>query len=178
MDFYFNRACYNKKNDMILNISSKAYGVLSIEIEDTDYELVKQYKWSFIKSKSGKFYAQHTWKRGGLSGRISMHRLIMNITDPKIYVDHRDGNPLNNKRSNLRIATPSQNSMNRGKTIENKSGYKGVLYEPKKKLYRVIIAHNKKVIRGGRFKDPKMAALKYNELAKQYHGEFAYQNKI
>lgn len=45
-----------------------------------------------------------------------LHRYILGVTDPKIFVDHRDRNPLNNQRYNLREATNSQNQMNRGAT--------------------------------------------------------------
>jgi len=45
---------------------------------------------------------------------VRLHRVILGITDPTILVDHRDGNPLNNVRSNLRLATRAQNGSNLG----------------------------------------------------------------
>ena len=50
---------------------------------------------------------------------ISMHRFIMGITDSKIRIDHINGNKKDNRKSNLRIATASQNGINRGKNINN-----------------------------------------------------------
>lgn len=161
---------------MEIKINSPKYGEKTVFIDDNDWELVKEYKWYIQKAKNGYFYAQHSWKRDGEEVTIKMHRVIMGVNNPKIKIDHSNTNTLDNTRVNLRVATSSQNSMNRGKTVKNKSGYKGVVYEPKKKLYRVIITANRVTYRGGRFKNIIDAAKKYDEMAKLHHGEFAYLN--
>ena len=102
-------------------------------------------------------------------------RFILNITDKKIYCDHIDRNPLNNRKSNLRPSNPSQNAMNVGVTRRNKSGYKGVYYG--QGCWNVSICVDRKIIHSCGYKTSEEAALKYNELAKQYHGEFAYINQ-
>lgn len=160
-------------------IKSPKFGNMEIDIDDNDWYILSACRWYVQRNPlSGKFYVQHSWKRNGEEVTIKMHRFIMGVIDPSIKVDHADGNTLNNKRSNLRIATCSQNSMNRGKAIKNRSGFKGVIFEPKKELYRVVITANKKVIRAGRFKNPIDAAKRYNELAIKYHGEFANLNNL
>jgi len=164
---------------MRVKIYSPTYGERIVFIDKEDWEPLKRYKWGVWRSPlNGKFYVVHSWKRGGEEVTIRMHRMILGVSDPGIKVDHIDGDSLNNTRRNLRIATCSQNSMNRGKTVKNRSGFKGVIFEPKKKLYRVVITANRKVVRAGRFKNPVDAAKKYNELAIKYHGEFARLNKI
>ena len=62
----------------------------------------------------------YTWCmniRGYVKGTVDnkncrLHRYVMKCTDPKIYVDHINGNPLDNRKQNLRLVTPQQNSMN------------------------------------------------------------------
>jgi hypothetical protein len=63
---------------------------------------------------------------------IALHRFLLGIVDPKIKVDHKDGNGLNNRRSNIRKATHAQNQQNRGKQRNNTSGYKGVTWQQQK----------------------------------------------
>jgi hypothetical protein len=103
--------------------------------------------------------------------------MIMGKT--KKHIDHIDGNGLNNRRANLRKCTRSQNISNR-RVIQknNTTGFKGVYFDSKKKLYRTMIGAKGVRYRGGRFKSPIDAAKKYNELAVKHHGEFARINLI
>lgn len=102
-----------------------------------------------------------------------MHRVIMKAPVGQL-VDHTNHNQLDNRKSNLRFATRSQNMMNRFKN--STSLYKGLLYDKKKKLYRVIIKANGICYRLGRYKDPHIAALVYDLWSKELHGEFAKTN--
>lgn len=108
---------------------------------------------------------------------LRMHRVL--ITPPKgLFIDHIDNNRLNNRRSNLRIATKAQNMMNRGAPIQNTSGFKGVVWDPVNKKWVAQITANGKSKKIGRFRTKTQAAMAYNQAAKIYHGEFAYLNKI
>lgn len=101
-----------------------------------------------------------------------MHQLFIDAS----VIDHKDGNGLNNVRSNLRDASSGQNNFNVGITKRNKSGYKGVYgYRGK---YVACIRKSGKLIHGGSFVTAIDAAKKYNELAIEHHGEFAWLNKI
>lgn len=91
-------------------------------------------------------------------------------------VDHKNGNGLDNRRSNLRLATTQQNNFNVGITKRNTSGYKGVY--PARNGFVATIRKSGKLYHGGTFKTALEAAKKYNELAKQYHGEFAWLNRV
>lgn len=70
---------------------------------------------------------------------ISLHRYIMNITDINILIDHIDRNTRNNRKSNLRKATKSQNGMNRLEPSNNTSGFRGVHYNKDKHKWQVKI---------------------------------------
>jgi len=110
-----------------------------------------------------------------------LHRVIwcyMTGEWPVSQIDHIDGNPKNNKWSNLRLATNTQNSRNSGKPKNNTSGFKGVSFVSRLNKYRATIMVNRKSIHLGCFSDVKDAALAYNEAAKSYFGEFALLNTI
>jgi hypothetical protein len=157
---------------------SKKYGNHDILVDDSDFEILSKYHWILSKGKTGRYANARIIS--GIDKKVSMHRMILGLTDPKILCDHKDRNGLNNQRSNLRIATYGQNSQNKGVCRRNEAGFKGVVMnkENKYRKYCAIIIADGKRIFGGGFKTPEEAALKWNELARQYHGEFAYQNQI
>lgn len=94
------------------------------------------------------------------------------------YVDHIDGNTLNNNIENLRECTVSQNSMNSNIYKTNKTGYKGVNFCKRSNKYRARITLNYKVKNLGYFNDPIEAAKVYDEAAIKHHGEFAKTNEM
>src|SRR3990167_502602 len=108
-----------------------------------------------------------------------LHSLI--VPAPTGYVvDHRDGDGLNNRRSNLRVATPTQNLRNARKmrTINGgstSSSFKGV-YRISDRQFKVTITVDGSQVYGGRFKTELEAARRYDELARKYFGEFARVN--
>jgi len=140
-------------------------------VDDEDFEFLSQWKW-YLKNFDNHFYAARSVddKR--------MHRIILNITDSKIFVDHKDGNGLNNQRNNIRAATISQNGANRVKRNNSSSRYLGVYWVKKTKLWRVGISKNGVLQNVGCFKDEKDAAIAYNNKAKELHGEFANLNQV
>jgi hypothetical protein len=100
------------------------------EIDDEDFELIKNSNWSLSKRRSG-IYAQ-----ASIGGKLqSMHRVILGLTDsPNLVVDHKDGNGLNNKRNNIRACTIGQNNQNVGLSKLNKCGFKGVYKMRRRRL--------------------------------------------
>jgi hypothetical protein len=73
-------------------------------------------------------------KPGGRN--VKLHREILGVTDPKIEVEHENGNPLDCRRANLRPATRSQNMQNRiGLATNNTSGYRGVCWKAKERKW-------------------------------------------
>jgi HNH endonuclease/AP2 domain len=134
-------------------------------IDAADYPLVKEHHWC-AKEQRKTFYAHS--KRGA----IYMHALLMGEKN----VDHIDGDGLNNRRSNLRIATVSENDSNRGAQINNTTGFKGVT--PFHAKFQARITKDGTYYYLGTFNTALEAARAYNEVAKKYHGEFAYLNDV
>lgn len=88
-------------------------------------------------------------------------------------VDHMDNNGLNNRRSNLRLATYSQNAANRRRNKGKADGYKGVYWCKGKAKWRAKICVNQRDIHIGYYDTPDDAHSAYCAAAVKYHGEFA-----
>ncbi len=140
-------------------------GMVAI-VDDEDYEWLIKRKWHF--HSSGGYAARRKWPENKIS---LMHREIMNTPDG-MDTDHKNRNGLDNRRHNLRICTRSQNNLNKGREIRNKSGYKGVVWMPGKKLWRVNVAGEY----AGKFKNIIDAAKAYDKKAIEMFGEFARTN--
>jgi hypothetical protein len=112
--------------------------------------------------------------------RTLIHRIITNAPDG-MEVDHINHNTSDNRRSNLRICTKSQNVVNKLHRPSNRNPYKGVsLFRGKKKeswasSFRTPSGER---IRAGTFDSPEEAAIEYNWLAMIHHGEFSSLNVI
>lgn len=107
-----------------------------------------------------------------------MHRLILNAPE-NMEVDHINGNRLDNRRENLRLCNSSQNKCNRGPRKDNKSGYKGVSWHGQRQKWTVRIkTPYGKYLSLGLYDDKKEAAMAYNKASVEYHGEFAFINKL
>lgn len=107
-----------------------------------------------------------------LMHRIILSRVLNRELLPHEQVDHVDLNPLNNRVSNLRLATPSQNCVNKKKRSDSTSPYKGVTYQKDSKNWRAYIFENGHIRTLGCFKTPELAHAAYCERAKELHGEF------
>lgn len=125
------------------------------------------------------FHAVHRFKLdNGTSKNIPIHRVILSrmlgreLTSADI-VDHINGDPLDNRRSNLRLADTSQNRMNQGKRRDNKSGFKGVVFHPQSGKWRARIKARGIVYDLGLHDTPELASIAYGEGAKIHHGEFS-----
>lgn len=123
-------------------------------------------------------YAIHSdYRYPANPGTISMHKLIMNPPRGK-FVDHINGDKLDNRRSNLRLVTSSQNSMNRKPIRNTKSGYKGVTFNPRNNTWQARIGYMGKRIHLGNRKDVKEAAGLYVEAAKIIQGEYMHSTTL
>lgn len=153
----------------------KAYHGQEILVDDEDFDYLNQFIWKVIKKVKTYKDVQSTH----FGKIIRMSRVIMKVNDPKIFIDHINGNTFDNRKSNLRLATPKQNSRNIGKRKGiYTSKYKGVNWNKKSNLWtaRITTDNGRKFL--GYFELELDAAKSYNEAAKIYHGEFARLNII
>jgi len=110
-----------------------------VMIDKQDYDKVKHYHCTI--GNKGYVFAKVGTKE------IRLHRLLCEVTDPKIFIDHIDNNPLNNKMNNLRISDSNKNPKNRKKKKGTSSDYIGVTYDRKQKIWRTSLMRNGKFIR-------------------------------
>lgn len=147
-------------------------------VDDRDWGLVSGYNWFAMKSTKT-YYALTNSSRSldseGRQNKIRMHRLIMGAKLGEV-IDHRDGNGLNNSRSNLRFATKSQNNRNSRLRADNSSGYKGVYWDRINNKWKAQIRMDGKRIGLGYFMTKEEAAIAYDEAATFYFNEFARTN--
>lgn len=156
---------------MMFIIKSKKHGDCEVFIDDEDFEKVRQYKWSV--SYNDKLYVSHNRKNGL---KMTLHRFLLNF--PEKTIDHINGNGLDNRKQNLRLCSNAQNFRNRGKSVTNTSGYKGVTWsnQHRKWMAQISINYKRKTI--GVFNSKDQAAIAYNIAALKYHGEFAKLNNV
>lgn len=152
------------------------------QVDDELFDELSKYSWQ-IKPGGDNFYATRSeyigvnpiTKKRKIKNYI-LHRQVMGVTDPKIFIDHRDRNGLNCVRSNLRQCTPAENTRN-GKSRKNStSPYLGVYWDRSHKKWTAEIREFGKSKKIGRFTNEIEAAKAYDKKAVEVFGEFANPN--
>jgi hypothetical protein len=137
---------------------------LAILVDDEDHEFMSRFKWYAKTDRNGDIYA---------TTALSAHRMLMSCP----LIDHVNGNKLDNTRTNLREATPRQNSWNRGLRSDSRTGYKGVRYIAKRKKFRARIQLPDGRRPASVYYDSAIdAACAYDAMARKHFGEFARLN--
>lgn len=136
-----------------------------------DYDKIKNFYWWYDNVGYVQTLIGHK--------HVRLHRLIMNITDPSIIVDHikhpfGNQHKVDNRKSNLRLVTKSQNNINRHKRKNNKSGVVGVYWSKTKQRWKAEIQVNKNSISLGSFIDKNDAIKARQEAEQKYFGEFSF----
>ena len=143
-------------------------------VDDEDYPLLSCFSWSaYDKGSDGKYWYARGWDRLVESRRrVDMHRLVMGF--PRgLEIDHRNGNGLDNRKDNLRVATAAQNQANQ-RSRRGASKYKGV--HKSEKGWRARLSFHQRKISLGYFDTEEEAARAYDETAKLLWGDFAKVN--
>lgn len=142
-----------------------------------DYELIKQYCVS--KNQRGYLFTHIRDKNNDNKNKIVyLHRIIMDIYDKKIKVDHINHNPLDNRKCNLRLTTNQQNNMNKGLQSNNTSGVTGVVWDKSRNRWLASIKVNGKNIFLGRFTNFEDTVKARKEAEEKYFGEYSYDNSM
>jgi hypothetical protein len=140
-------------------------------VDESDYELLCIHRWAASGSfRSGIYAVRHE-----RSSAIIMHREIMGASAVDV-VDHRNGDKLDNRRSNLRVCTQAENVRNRRRVVAA-SGFKGVYRSTSGKSWEAGIKVNRKHLHLGTFPTPEEAAGAYDLAALAHFGEFAATNR-
>jgi hypothetical protein len=144
-------------------------------IDEDDFALVSQYNWFLQGLGPYHSYAIRNLPIGSDKKIESMHRFLMNAADD-IEVDHINGDGLDNRRQNLRLATRSQNMANQKKKEGTTSRYKGVSWRKVERKWRAYIKCDKQNRHLGYFHSEIEAALAYDRAARELFGKFANLN--
>lgn len=141
--------------------------------DDQDLALLSQYRWTLGR----RGYPRTHIQRPGLTyATVEMHRML---TDERgrVYKDHLNGDCLDNRRSNLRLASEAENARNRKVHANNKLGLKGVSRTPAGN-YRAVIHEGRRQYALGTYAHPVLAAIAYNAAAIVLYGPFARLNPL
>jgi hypothetical protein len=138
-------------------------------VSPCDLDLLMAHEWIVCRANPfSPWYAVTILPNGQ---QVRMHRLLLGLdTGDERLGDHRNGNQLDNRRENLRIATHAQNARNR-RVIENRSGFKGVFRSSARRWGAKL-----KGRRLGTFATPEEAGAAYDAAARSNYGEFAATN--
>ena len=142
-----------------------------ILIDDQDRHFLAEYSWYIVKGRNTLYVRAH--RRGAGRAKVYLHRLI---TGAKVgvQVDHINGNGLDNKRSNLRLCSQTENLRNSKNRKHSKQPYRGIR-KSGKNWYATITFDGKRQYLGT-FKTGAEAASAYVQAALLYHREFAVLN--
>lgn len=146
-----------------------------VEVDEEDVDLVRRHTW-FVRTWRGKSYAM----RGIQEGHGAKHRRVRHVRMHRelvgapagMGVDHINGDGLDNRRSNLRLATQQLNNYNQRLLRSNTSGHKGVSWHKQNGMWRVAVCANRKQHHGGLFRRLEDAVQAARALRERLHGEF------
>lgn len=135
-----------------------------IVCDDEDYEILSKKKWHVTGPGPLLYASCNATLPDGRRTTVKMHRLIMGAKVGQ-QLDHIDGDPLNNRRSNLRFVTNAENQ--RAKRVKPRtrqctSVFRGVSWHPKNKRWRARVFYNYRQFCAGCYDTEKEAALAYN----------------
>lgn len=144
-------------------------------VDECDADLAR-FKWQAHDQDNGLVYVVGANHRR--IHRMIMERILGQRLEAGIHVDHINGNGLDNRRENLRLASYSQNIANSKLSKASSTGYKGVSFRNRDGVFVARIGINRKRIFLGNFRTAREAGIAYNRAALHYFGEYARFNDI
>lgn len=161
--------------DILVSLTPLKNNLFTV-IDISDRDLATQ-KWYSECRPDFKQYARRSDRTKAFMHRIILSRMLGRNLKQGEIVDHIDGNGLNNKRSNLRLATYRLNNINRSADSNSTSKYKGVSYIKSRQKWAVAIKIKSKNISLGRYDSEIVAAQIYDAAARKYFDhKFCYLN--
>jgi AP2 domain len=146
-------------------------------VDEQDHGALTVFKW-FARRGGSTFYAVRNGPRPSQPS-IYMHRVLLSLVDgaSNVLVDHRNGNGLDNRRSNIRVASNMQNLANQHSRAAT-SRFKGVSWDSERGAWQanITFAYRKKYL--GRFVSEVSAARAYDSAALSLFGPFARLNAV
>ena len=141
-----------------------------------DFRKLSKHKWHAHK-RHNLWYALRTINVNSKQKTIRMHRLVLKAKEGD-YVDHINGNGLDNRKNNLRLCNHKQNAANSRISKNNTSGYKGVCWDKSRSKWIATIRVNYRKLNLGRYDNILDAAAAYDRYAIMWFGEFAKTNGV
>lgn len=140
-------------------------------VDDVDYDLVSRYRWYATKG----WNTSIVYAYGFVNGKTErMHSLILG-KEPGKVTDHIDNNGLNNRRANLRLVTPQQNTVRQRRRRNAIHPYRGITKSSPNR-WAAQIGLNGNTVGLGHYDTPEEAARAYDRAAWEAWGEFAVLN--
>jgi len=133
-------------------------------VDHEDFEWLNQWKWHYMNG-----YAYHSFKINGKYTEIGMHAFILQ-TPKGMETDHVNRNRSDNRRSNLRVVTTSQNQHNVGVNVKNTSGHKGITFHKRDRYWQVMIRIAGRRFYIGSYKEKDKAIVAYNIAERKAYG--------
>jgi len=136
-------------------------------VDDEDYERLSRFNWRVsIHKRKKTAYAVAV---------VKLHRLVLDVADPAVLVDHRNQNGLDCQKLNLRACTAAQNQANRRKNRNGRSKFKGVQWHKHSKKWMSRISRSGKA-RVSYWNSELRAAVEYDAISRVLDREFACTN--
>lgn len=147
-------------------------GRLVAFVDEADELLIQRFHWNTFTTAGLTYARAHSHMDEGKQVYAMMHNIIMD----DLWIDHIDGNGLNNTKANLRKATNAENQANSRKRTGTHSQYKGVTWNKRNNRWQGYI--NKAGVRYylGCFLSEEEAAKAYDAKAFELFGTFARRN--
>lgn len=166
---------YDLTGEYGIGITSNTSNKFYFDLED--YEKIKDYCW-YEDKKNGYLCTRESIYENVNKPMLLFHRIVMQVTNPDLDVDHIRHIKLDNRKSELRIGTHQKNTINLSKRSDNTSGIVGVSYRKDRDKWRAEINYENKYIYLGMFDNFEDAVEIRKDAEEKYFGKWSYNNSM